>query len=204
MAALLCNWQLATGSWLLHHRLSSYLVTIESREKRRIPFGKLTVDLQTGVGPAADPLAVVQVRAPRRAVPHVCLVIAAARAQWTRPAPAAIGLLGDVMLFEEGGLRAAIDAVAHRPKLVRVRPGEPVAERDVAVGRHAEQAQSGAAGIRLADALVDFLQRILHVRKSVVPIRRDVLEELLRERAKLIEHAIEAALADCVLLIGRG
>src|SRR5437773_265854 len=163
MTALLCNWQLATGSWLLHHRLSSYLITIEPREKPGIAFRKLAVDLQTRVGPPADPLAVVQVRALGGAVSHVRFVIAPARAQRPCPAAAAIGFVRDVVMFEERRLRAAIDAAPNRPQLVRVGARKPVAERDVAIGRDAEEAQSGAAGIRLAHAFVDFLQRILHV-----------------------------------------
>ena len=43
---------------------------------------------------------------------------------------------------EKRDLRLAIDAVAHRAQLVRVRPGEPMAQRDIAVGRDAEQAEA--------------------------------------------------------------
>src|SRR5262245_53023002 len=110
------------------------LLAIEAREEVRIPFRELAVDLQAGVGPAADPLAVMQVRARRRAVADVRLVIAAAGAQRPRPAGLAVGLVDDVMLLEEAGLRVAIDPVAHRAELVRVGAGEAVAERDVAVG----------------------------------------------------------------------
>src|SRR5439155_3106646 len=129
--------------------------------------------------------------------------IAAARAERTRPADAAVGLVGDVVLLEEGRLRPPLDSVADGSELVRVRSREAVTQRDVAVRRHPEQPQARAARIRLADAFVNFLQRILHVRESVMAIFDDMSEKIRRERAELIEHAIEAALADRVLLIRR-
>ena len=59
-----------------------------------------------------------------------------------------------------------------RAELVRVGSGEAVAQRDVAVGRDAQQAEAGAARERLAHALVDFLERLLDVREAVMPVRR--------------------------------
>ena len=128
-----------------HADRSAAILVVELREKRRIPFRQLAVDLQADVGPAADPVAVVQVRPRRLAVARVRLVIAAARTERPRPARAAVGLVRDVMRLEERLLRVAIDAVADGPELVRVGPGEAVAQRDVAVGRDAEQAEAGAA-----------------------------------------------------------
>src|SRR5438445_4252071 len=144
------NWQLATGCWRLHRSFTSRLISIESREKIRVSFRQLSVDLQTGVRPPANPFAVVQIRVSRGAVADVRFVVAAARAERPRPAPAAVGLVRNVVLLEKRGLRAPIDAVAHRPQLVRVRAGKPVAERHVAVSRHAQEAEPGAARIRLA------------------------------------------------------
>src|SRR5581483_2346843 len=132
------------------------MLVLELSEERRVADGELAVDLQADVGPSADPLAVVQVRVRRVAVTGVRLVIAAARAERTRPADAAVGLVRDVVLVEKGLLRAAIDAVAHAADLVRVAAGEPMAQRDVAVGRDAEQAETRAAWIGFADALVQF------------------------------------------------
>src|SRR5262249_53913434 len=100
-----------------------------------------------------------QVRMIRGAVAYVRFVIAAAGAERARPARAAVGLVGDVMTLEERNLRVAVDAVAHRAELVRIGAGEAVAERDVAVGRDAEQAEPGAARVGLAHALVDLLER---------------------------------------------
>src|SRR3954465_7497272 len=113
-------------------------LTVKAREEIGIALRQLAVDLQAGVGPAADPLAVVQVRPCRRAVAHVRLVIAAAGAERPCPTGLAIGLVGDVMLLQKCRLRAAIDPVVDGPELVRVGAGEAVAERDIAVGRHAE------------------------------------------------------------------
>ena len=73
----------------------------------------------------------------------------------------------------------------HRAELVRVGPGEAVAQRDVAVGRDAQQPEAGAAGKRLADALVHLLERLLHVREPVMPVRDRRLEELVRQVAEL-------------------
>src|SRR5256885_14313070 len=84
---------------------------VELREKRRIPLRELTVDLQAHVGPAADPVAVVQVWPRGLAVPRMRFVVAAARAERPGPARAAIGLVRDVMFFEERVLRVPVDAV---------------------------------------------------------------------------------------------
>src|SRR5439155_26369506 len=68
------NWQLATGCWRLHRSFTSRLISIESREKIRVSFRQLSVDLQTGVRPPADPFAVVQIRLSRGAVADVRFV----------------------------------------------------------------------------------------------------------------------------------
>src|SRR5207248_926977 len=91
---------------------SPCFVTVESLQEPGSAFGQLTVNPETRVGPSSNPFAVVQVRAPRCAVPHVRFVVAAARTERPRPAAAAVGLVGNVMLLEERRLRAAIDPVA--------------------------------------------------------------------------------------------
>src|SRR5256885_7355699 len=172
--------------------LRCFMLALESREKRGVAHRQLAVDLQADVGPAANPLTVVQVRVRRVAVARVRLVVAAAGAQRPRPADAAVGLVRDVMLLEKRLLRMPIDAVAHAADLVRVAAGEAMAERDVAVGRDAEQPQPGSARVRLADALVQLLERLLYVREAVVAIGDRRLEVFVGEIAELIEHAIVA------------
>src|ERR671923_10174 len=57
--------------------LPDHLSTLELREKRGIALRQLAVNAEAHVGPAADPLAVVQVRMHGRAVARVRLVVAA-------------------------------------------------------------------------------------------------------------------------------
>src|SRR5262245_37755184 len=99
-----------------------------------------------------------QVWPPRRAVADVRFVIATAGADGSCPAGVAIRLVVDVMVLEEVLLRFAIDAVPDGAELVSVAAGEAVADPHIAVSRDAEQPESGAAGVSLAHALVDFLQ----------------------------------------------
>src|SRR4051812_831909 len=108
-------------------------LAVEAREKFRIPFREFTVDLQAGVGPAADPLAVMQVRPRGLAVAHVRLVVAAAGTQRPRPADRTVGLVGDMVLLQECRLFVPIDAVGDGAEFVCVRPREAVAQRDIAV-----------------------------------------------------------------------
>src|SRR5262245_32509667 len=123
----------------LNRCLCFCLLAIEAREEIGVSFRELAVDLEAGVGPAADPLAVVQIGALRGAIADVRLVIAAAGAQRPRPADLAVSLVADVMLLQERRLRVAIDAVPHRAELVRVRSRESMAQRDIAVSRHAQE-----------------------------------------------------------------
>src|SRR5262249_41685248 len=67
----------------------------------------------------------------------------------------------------------------------------------------AEQAETGTARIRFAHALVDFFERVLHVREAVMTVDSDLFQELVGERPKLIEQAFEPVLADRVGLIQR-
>ena len=68
-------------------------LVIELPQEAGVPLRHLAVDLQAGVRPAANPLAVVQVRRVGRSVARVRLVIAAAGADRPRPAGLAIGLV---------------------------------------------------------------------------------------------------------------
>src|SRR5262249_59461604 len=103
-----------------------------------------------------------------------------------------VGLGGDVMLLQERRLRVAIDPVAHGPELVRVRPGEAMAERDVAVGGDAEQSEAGAARVGLRHALVNLLERVLDVREAMMSVDDDVLYEFGAERPERAQHPISA------------
>ena len=101
-----------TALRLLDRRLRLCLLAIEAREEIGIAFRELAVDLQADVGPAANPLAVVQVRRAGRAIPRMCFVITAAGADRPRPARPAVRFFADVMRVEEGLLACPADAAA--------------------------------------------------------------------------------------------
>ena len=103
-----------------------------------------------------------------------------------------------MVVSEELELALAVEPGVHRPDAVVVRSREPVAERHVAVGGHAHQPQARAARERLADALVDLLDRVLDVREPVVPVVDRELEELLRQLLELAQHAVEPGVFDRV------
>src|SRR5262252_2458650 len=86
------------------------LLAIEPREEVGVAFGQFTVDLQAGVGPAADPFAVVKIGSRGRAVADVRFVIAPAGTERPRPARLAVRLVVDVMLLEKRVLRRTVDA----------------------------------------------------------------------------------------------
>src|SRR4029079_14202845 len=111
-------------------------------------------------------------------VARVRLVIAATRAERPRPAGAAVGLVRDVMRLQKRALRVAVGAGRDRPELVRVGAGEPVAQGDGTVGRDAEETQTGAARKGFADALVQLLERLLHVGEPVMPVGDGGLQEV--------------------------
>jgi hypothetical protein len=91
-----------------------------------------------------------------------------------------------------------VDAVADGAEPVIGGAGEAVAERHVAVRGDAHQPHAGAARVRLARALVDLLERVAHVGEAVVPAGERGLEELVRQRVELVEHASEAVVLDRV------
>src|SRR5688572_21265113 len=100
-----------------------------------------------------------QVGPVRRSVARVRLVIAAARANRPRPAGRAVGLARDVMRLQELLLLLPRHAVADRAERMIFRPGETMAERDLAVGRYAHQADARTARIRLRMPMMQLLQR---------------------------------------------
>ena len=124
-----------------------------------------------------------------RAVARVCFVIAAARAERPGPARRAVSLVGDVMLEQEVVLARVVDAIEHPAQLVLVRSGEAVAERNVAVGRHAHEAEPRAARIGLAHAFVNFLERVAHVREAMAASGERRVEKLGGEVWKPVSTA---------------
>src|SRR5258705_6098929 len=99
--------------------------------------------------PAANPLAVMEVRAVGRSVTRVACVVPAAGADRPRPARLAIGLVVDVMRIEKRLLLLPRHAFGDGAETVVVGAGEAMAQRDFAVGRDAHEADAGAARIRL-------------------------------------------------------
>src|SRR5262245_13690135 len=106
--------------------------SVELSEERGIARGDFAVDPEARVGPAANPLAVVQVRAVGRSVAGVRPVVTAAGAERPRPARRAVDLAGDVVTLEKRRLRGAIDAADDVAEPVRFGTGEAMAERHVA------------------------------------------------------------------------
>src|SRR4051812_16873250 len=170
-------------------------------EKLRALLGQRAVHLEARVRPCPDPFAVMQIRLRRRAIPRVCFVITAAGAERPRPAAGAIGLVIDVMRLQEPGLTAVIDTGEHGAQLVLVGAREAMTERDVSVGRDAEQAESGATRMRLAHALVDFLERVAHIREAMPPARERRPEILAGERLESGEQLLKALILDRVFAL---
>src|SRR5262249_39330242 len=132
-------------------------------EKLRIARGDLAVNLQTDVRPSANPVAVMQVRAPGVAVADVGFVITATGTDGPRPAGVAFGLAMDAAAFEKIRLDLVVNAGRKMSELVRVGIHETMAGRDVARRRYAEQPKPRAAGMRFADPGVQLLQRVVDV-----------------------------------------
>jgi hypothetical protein len=101
--------------------------------------------------------------------------------------------------LEKVRLDRAVNPVANGAELVLVGAGEPVTQRDVAARRHAEQSQAGTARIRLAHALVNFLERVLDVRESMMQVPHRGFLELDGECPELIQHPIKSVVVDRVL-----
>src|SRR5262245_14770719 len=136
---------------------------IEMIEKFRIARGDLAVHLQTDVSPSANPIAVMQVGVSRVAVSDIGFVITTARTDGPRPAGMAFGLAMDAAALKEIGLNVSVNACSEMTQFVCIGIDEAVAGRDVARRRHAQQPESRAAGMRFADAGVQFLQCVLDV-----------------------------------------
>ena len=110
-------------------------------EERGIFFGERAVDLEAGVGPAANPVAVMKIGVAGVAVANEGFVMAAAGAERTRPAGVAIVLGVDIAAIEEGGLLCLVDAGGDVAEDVLVGIDEAVAGSDVAGRADAEQTE---------------------------------------------------------------
>ena len=87
---------------------------------------------------------------PRISVPDVCLVMAAAGAQRTRPARLAFVFRVDMSAAQKRFLFLFLDAGRDMPKRVCVRIDESVARRDVSGGTYSNQAEAGSARVQQA------------------------------------------------------
>ena len=101
------------------------------------------------------------------------------------------------------GLLFAIHARGDVPQRVLIGVDESVAGRDIARWADAHQAQPSAARVRLADAGMQLIQRIAHVRESVLAALNRPLQVLFRQFGELREHVVHAGVADRVETIGR-
>src|SRR5690242_13088496 len=128
-------------------------------KKTWIGGGDSAVDLETGVGPAADPIAVVQIRVAGVAIAHVRFVMTAAGAHRARPTGVAICLRLDVAAREEIRLACAIQTRSDVPQPVRIGIDEAMARSNIARRPDAHQAEPGAARMRFADALMQLGER---------------------------------------------
>ena len=100
-------------------------------------------------------------------------------------------------------LLRAIDSGARCAQRVRIGIDEAMAGRDVARRTDAHQAETGAAGMRFVDALVQLGQRVADVGEAVQFAAQREFEIFVGEHLKLLEHAVHAALVDGVEPVGR-
>ena len=161
------------------------------------------VDLQTGIGPVPDPIAVVQIGMAGVSVAHKRFVMAAAGAQRPRPARVAIVLRADVAAVEEIVLLFASMPVEMCPSAcvsesTKRWHGAMSPERS-----DAQQTQARAAGMRLVDALAQLGQGVADIRESVHFAAQRILQILVGQHVELFQHAVHARLVDGVQPIGR-
>src|SRR5947208_8798825 len=93
---------------------------VELGQELRSTLGERAIDLEAGIRPASNPVAIVEVWLDGRAVACVCFVVATARTERPSPTRGAVRLVRDVVLREELVLTRMIDAVEHCAELVRV------------------------------------------------------------------------------------
>ena len=155
-----------------------------------------TVRLQAVVQPAAD---VVTGRAP--AMDH--LVVAAAAAQVARPAAATRLLAVHVAVGEPGRLAVAVDALLEVPQRARGVADKAMAGGELAVGRHADIAGAGSAGVGPVRSLVDLAQSVDQVGERIAFAGHDAALELAAAGNHLVEHESQLGAAHLVATGGR-
>ena len=106
-------------------------------------------------------------------------------------------------LLRNACLLLAIDAGGDVAQRVLVGIDKAMAGSDIARRTDAHQAQAGAAGMRLVDALVEFGDRVADVRESVHLAAQRVLEVLLGQHMELAQNTVHAAFADGIEPIRR-
>ncbi|KAG5736166.1 hypothetical protein E4T56_gene7607, partial [Termitomyces sp. T112] len=122
-------------------------------EEFGVLYRQRALNFQAGVGPFADPVAIMQIGVAGVAIADKGLVMASARAQRPRPARLARIFGADMALGQELALRLAINAAGDMAHHMAVGIGEAVAGREIARRRDAQQAQTRAAGVALVGAL---------------------------------------------------
>ncbi len=136
------------------------------------------------------------------AVTHKRLMVAAARANRASPTGMAIVFRVDVAAAEKVPLLLAVHARGDMAECMLIRIDETVARRNVAGGTDADQAQTGPARVRLADALMQLSERIANVGEAVHLAAQGKFEVLVRQDVELIEYAVHAAVIDRVQAVG--
>src|SRR5262245_45844596 len=114
-------------------------------EKFRILCCDCAIDLQTLVGPVANPVAVVQIGMTGITVPDERFMVAPARADRSSPACMTCVFGTDMSTVEKVRLFRLIDSRRDVPQSVLVRVHEAMARRDVARWTDSHQAEAGAA-----------------------------------------------------------
>jgi hypothetical protein len=104
-----------------------------------------------------------QVGVPGVAVAHESLVVATARAHGAGPTGVAIVLGSDIAPAKKIALLFAVDPTGDMTDRVAIGIDKTVARCDVAGRPDTYQTKTRATWMRLADALVEFSQRIAHV-----------------------------------------
>src|SRR3972149_694762 len=138
-------------------------------------------------------------------VPHLRLVIAAARTEAARPTGMAVGAVVKVPLLQVLASFRVVDPGGDVSKIVSARTGEAVAETQVSTRGDPQKTPSGAAGIGFRSPLVHLSHLVGHVGEAGVVVLERPFHVLLRENLELLEKPGESFLAERVVAArGRG
>src|SRR5262249_40634445 len=143
------------------------------------------VDSQAGVGPVANPIAIVKVRMTGVTVADVCFVMAAAGAQRSSPARVTVVLCVNMAAAQEVLLLLAVDPAGDVAQRVCVGVDETMTGSDVTRRTDADEAERRTTRMRFVDALIQFSQSIAYIRKPVYLAAEGVLQIFLREDMEL-------------------